>query len=109
MSEIKDEHQDIFVGENTTIHSSTKIIGPTYIGENTKIGSNSTIGPNTTIGNNCKVGTNTTIIDSIVWDKISLENNSTVSSVIINDNFMISNSNENINNIETEALNKKFS
>lgn len=101
LSEIKDEHQDIFVGENTTIHSSTKIIGPTYIGENTKIGSNSTIGPNTTIGNNCKVGTNTTIIDSIVWDKISLENNSTVSSVIINDNFMISNSNENINNIET--------
>ena len=102
LSEIKDEHQDIFVGENTTIHNSTKIIGPTYIGENTKIGANSTIGPNTTIGNNCKVGTNTTITDSIVWDKITLENNSTVSSVIINSDFMISNINENINNIETE-------
>ena len=108
LSEIKDEHQNIFVGENTTIHSSTKIIGPTYIGENTKIGPNSTIGPNTIIGNNCKVGTNDIIIDSIVWDKVSVENNSTVSSVILNSNFMISNNNENVNNIETEALNKKI-
>jgi len=95
LSEIKDEHQDIFIGENTTIHSSTKVIGPTYIGENTNIGANSTIGPNATIGNNCKVGTNTIITDSIIWDKITLENNSTVSSVIINSDFMISNINEN--------------
>lgn len=92
LSEIKDKHQDIFVGENTIIHSSTKIIGPTYIGENTKIAANSTIGPNTIIGNDCRVGPNNTITDSIVWDKITLENNSTVSSVIINSDFMISNS-----------------
>lgn len=108
LSEIKDEKQDIFVGANTIIHGSTKIIGPAYIGENTKIGPNSTIGPNTIIGNNCKVGTNDTIIDSIVWDKVSVENNSTVSSVILNSSFMISNSNENVNNIETEALNKEI-
>ncbi|MGH4122131.1 MAG: sugar phosphate nucleotidyltransferase [Clostridium sp.] len=108
LPEIKDEHQDIFVGENTTIHSSTKIIGPTYIGENTKIAANSTIGPNTIIGNDCRVGPNNTITDSIVWDKITLENNSTVSSVILNSDFMISNSNENVNNIKTDALNKKI-
>lgn len=102
--EIKDEHQDIFVGENTTIHSSTKIIAPSYIGENTTIAANSTIGPNTVIGNDCRVGTNTTIIDSIVWDKISLGNNSTVEGVIINSDFMISNSNGNMSNIKTEDL-----
>ncbi|MBU3145184.1 sugar phosphate nucleotidyltransferase [Clostridium sp. CF012] len=108
LSEIKGEHQNIFVGENTTIHSSTKIIGPTYIGENTKIAANSIIGPNTIIGNDCRVGPNNTIIDSIVWDKITLENNSTVSSVIINSDFMISNSNQNVNNVKTDALNKKI-
>ncbi|MGH4120806.1 sugar phosphate nucleotidyltransferase [Clostridium sp.] len=106
LSEIKDEHQGIFIGENTTIHSSSKIIGPTYIGENTRIGVNSTIGPNVSVGNNCKVGSNTIITDSIVWDKITFENNCTVSSVIINSDFMISNINENTNDIETEALNK---
>lgn len=102
--EIKDENQDIFIGENTIIHSSTKVIGPTYIGENTNIGANSTIGPNTTIGNNCKVGTNTIITDSIIWDHITLENNSKVFSVIIDSDFMISNVNE--NNAKTEILNK---
>ncbi|MGH4049904.1 MAG: sugar phosphate nucleotidyltransferase [Clostridium sp.] len=95
LPEIKDDNQDIFIGENTTIHGSAKVIGPTYIGENTNIGANSTIGPNATIGNHCKVGTNTIITDSIIWDKITLENNSTVSSVIINSDFMISNINEN--------------
>lgn len=87
--ELTDENQGIFVGENTTIHASTKIIAPVYIGENAKIGAYSTIGPNTIIGNNCRIGINNIIVDSIVWDKMSIQNNSTFSSIILNYNFMI--------------------
>jgi len=104
LPEFKDENQDIFIGENTIIHPSTKIIGPVYIGKDTKIGAHSTIGPNTTIGNNCIVGTNNIIIDSIVWDKINIKNNFTVSSVIHNSNFTIFKSNINMNTIGTEVL-----
>lgn len=108
LPEFKDENQDIFIGKNTTIHPSTKIIGPVYIGENTKIGAHSTIGPNTTIGNNCRVGINNIIIDSIVWDKISIQNNCTFSGSILNSKFMIFNSTINMNIIETEVLNRNI-
>lgn len=108
LSEFKDENQHIFIGENTIIHPSTKIIAPVYIGENTKIGSDCTIGPNTIIGNNCRVGTNSVIIDSIIWNKMMIQNNSTFSNIVLNSNFMIFNSIINKNTIETEVLNKNM-
>jgi mannose-1-phosphate guanylyltransferase len=108
LPEFKDENQNIFIGENTIIHPSTKIIGPVYIGENTKIGAHSTIGPNTVIGNNSKVGINSIIIDSIVWDKINIQNNSAFSCIIPNSKFMIFKSIMNMNIIETEVLNKNI-
>ena len=104
MPEIKDENQDIFIGENTIINPFAKIIGPVYIGENTKIDAYSTIGPNTVIGNKCKIGTNNVITDSIVWDKMIIQNNSTFSNMILNSKNMIFKSNT--NTIETEAVDK---
>ncbi|HEY5525333.1 MAG TPA: NDP-sugar synthase, partial [Clostridium sp.] len=50
MIEFKEENQGIFIGENTIIHPSTKIIAPVYIGENTKIEAYSIIGPDVIIG-----------------------------------------------------------
>ncbi|MDF2673032.1 MAG: Mannose-phosphate guanylyltransferase [Clostridiales bacterium] len=99
LPEFKDENQDIFIGKNTTIRPSTKIIGPVYIGENTKIGAYSTIGPDTIIGNNCKVGTNNKITDSIVWDKMSIQDNSVFSGIIINSKSTIPKRANNITNM----------
>ena len=45
LEEINYENKNIFIGENTRIHATAKIIGPAYIGENTKIGAYSIIGP----------------------------------------------------------------
>jgi mannose-1-phosphate guanylyltransferase len=108
LPEIMDKNQNIFIGKNTIIQPSAKIISPVYIGENTKIGAYSTIGPNTVIGNNCKVGTNNIITDSIVWDKMSIANNSLFTSIILSSNFMISKSNTNMSVIATEDLDKNI-
>ncbi|MDF2675225.1 MAG: Mannose-phosphate guanylyltransferase [Clostridiales bacterium] len=108
LPEFKNEGQDIFIGENTIIHASTKIIGPAYIGENTVIGAFSTIGPYTIIGNNCRTGSNNRITNSIIWDKMSIQDNSTFSDIILDSKFTILKSIFNMNINETDILNKKI-
>lgn len=108
LQEFKYEDQNIFIGENTIINPFAKIIGPVYIGENTKIDAYSTIGPNTVIGKNCRVGTNNIITDSIVWDKMNIQNNSTFVGIILNSKSMIIKSNINTRTTETEISNKKI-
>lgn len=105
MIEFKEENQGIFIGENTIIHPSTKIIAPVYIGENTKIGAHSIIGPDTIIGNNCTLGINNIITDSIIWDEITIKNNSTVSNAILSSNFKIFKRKINSKTIEPKVLN----
>jgi mannose-1-phosphate guanylyltransferase len=108
LQEFKYKEKNIFIGENTIINPFAKIIGPVYIGENTKIGPYSTIGPNAVIGNNCKVGINNIITDSIVWDKMNVQNNSTFVGIILNAKSMIIKSNTNIDTEENEILNNKI-
>ena len=91
LPEFGEKSKGIFIGINTRIHSTVKITAPAYIGENTRIGAYSTIGPNTIIGNGCKVGMNSKIISSIVWDKISVQNSSNVSGIIVNSVTQVSN------------------
>jgi mannose-1-phosphate guanylyltransferase len=108
LKEYKYEEQNIFIGENTIINPFAKIIGPVYIGENTKIDAYSTIGPNTVIGNYCKIGTNNIITDSIVWNKMNIQNNSTFVGIILNAKSMIIKSNIVTSNAETEISDKKI-
>jgi mannose-1-phosphate guanylyltransferase len=108
LAEFKDESQNIFIGENTTIHATAKIIAPVYIGENAKIGAYSTIGPNTVIGNGCRVGISNVIIDSIVWDKMSIQNNSTFSSIVLSSGFMVCKTITNTKATEGEIFGKNI-
>jgi len=106
LAEFNDKNQNIFIGKNTIIHPTTKIIGPVYIGENTIVGAHSTIGPNTIIGNNCRVGINNIIVNSIVWDKLNIQNNFTFPEIIYNSDFMIFKSTINTKTIRTGVLDK---
>lgn len=108
LPEFKGGKQEIFIDENVIIHPTTKIIAPVYIGKNTKIGPYSTIGPNTIIGNNCRVGVNNVITDSMIWDKMSIQDNCTFSNIILNSNFMVLKSNVNRDITETRELNKNL-
>lgn len=83
LPEFREKNWRIFIGDNTKIHATAKIIAPAYIGEGTRIDAYSTVGPNTVIGNGCSVGMNCRIANSIVWDKISIQNSSGVTGVIL--------------------------
>lgn len=107
-SEFKNTNQGIFIGENTIIDSSCKIIGPVYIGSNTKIGAHCTIGPSAVIGNNCTVGKNNKITSSIIWDDIELKNNCVFSGITDKSNFKIIRSSINTKTIETQVQSKNM-
>lgn len=108
LPEFNEGNKEIFIGENTIIHATAKIIAPVYIGENAKIGAYSTIGPNTVIGNGCRVGISNVIIDSIVSDKMSIQNNSTFSSIILSSDYMVCKSITNTKVVETELAKKNI-
>lgn len=91
LPELGENMQGVFIGSNTKIHATAKITAPVYIGENTRIDAYTTIGPNTIIGNHCKVGMNSKVINSIIWDKISIQNSSYISGTILNSISQISN------------------
>jgi mannose-1-phosphate guanylyltransferase len=107
-SEFKNTNRGIFIGENTVINSSTKIIGPVYIGKNTKIDAKCIIGPNVIIGNNCIVGASNKIMNSIIWDKINIQNNCMFSGTINNSDFTIIRSSINTKTIETQVQDKNM-
>lgn len=46
---------EVIIGENTTIHSNCKLLGPIIIGNNCEIGPNSYIGPYTSIGDKTRI------------------------------------------------------
>ena len=83
LPELRKDTRNIYIGVNTKIHATAKIIAPVYIGENTKVDAYSTIGPNTIIGNGCRVGMNSKIINSIVWDRITIQNSSDISGTVL--------------------------
>jgi mannose-1-phosphate guanylyltransferase len=106
LPEFEDLKMNIFIGENTKVHATAKIIGPVYIGENTRIGAYSIVGPNTIIGNNCSLGGNNTITDTIVWNKVNIQNNSTISNAILNANCLIATSSMATDTAKTQLLSK---
>jgi glucose-1-phosphate thymidylyltransferase len=63
---------NIMVGENSTIKSGAKIIGPVIIGKNCIIHSHTTIGPNASIGDNSIIA-KCDIKDSIIMANCNIE------------------------------------
>ena len=110
LKEFLNGNKHTFMGENAIIHPRAKIVDPVYIGKNTKIGAYCTVGPNTIIGDNCEIGMNNIIVDSIVWDKMIIQNNSVFSSSIISTDFMTCKSvaNTNPTEIKVVAVNKNI-
>ena len=88
LPEYGENSKGTFIGPNTKIHSTARITAPVYIGENSRIDAYSTIGPNTVIGSSCCVGINCKITNSIVWDKISIQNSTDVSGIILSSQIL---------------------
>lgn len=65
--------------------NGVKIIPPVSIGENVVIEEGSTIGPYASIGNNCNINKGCALNNSIVWDNITIPENSKIENSIIYD------------------------
>jgi mannose-1-phosphate guanylyltransferase len=99
--EYKDSNQHVYIGANPNIHPSVQIISPVYIGNHVSIGENSVIGPNSIIGDNCRVAANKTIAEAIIWDNISIQNDSIFLNIIYDSVFLIfENLNKNMRDTE---------
>jgi NDP-sugar pyrophosphorylase family protein len=58
----------VWIGRNSLLHPTSRLIPPVYIGENCRIGKNVEIGPDTVIGQNVIVDDEATISDSTILD-----------------------------------------
>lgn len=62
------------------------IIPPVTIGENVLIDTGSVVGPYASIGNNCNIQKGCTLNNSILWDNITIKENSKIEKSIVYDN-----------------------
>lgn len=79
---------NVMVGDNTTIKSGAKIIGPVIIGRNCTIGSEAYIGPNTSIGDNSNL-VRCNIEDSIIMTGCTMDCDIKIRKSIISHNSEI--------------------
>jgi len=99
---VKDENVELagntMIGTNSTIHSTSKILGPCIVGENCVIGENCVLGPNVSLGDNSKL-TNCSIQNSIIMENCTIDSN-----IKIKDSILASNSSITLNNNNEKVL-----
>lgn len=62
----------VFKDGNSNIDITATITGPVYIGNNVKIGAYATVGPNAVIGDNVCIQGGGSVINSILWNKVTI-------------------------------------
>ena len=77
---------EVSIGENTDIHPTARIKGPTVIGASCYIGPKAKISGPATIGDGCAIREGSVIEKSIIWRNARLEPHATVKKSIIADN-----------------------
>ena len=81
----------IWIGKNTTIDKTAKIIAPCIIGNFCIIEKNATVGPCTTIGNNSKVSMGSKVSESILWNNAFVGKNVKLDNCIVGNGAKVSN------------------
>ncbi|MDI6600155.1 MAG: NDP-sugar synthase [Thermoanaerobacteraceae bacterium] len=80
---------NIFIGKNSYISPTTKLIPPIVIGDNCYIADEVIIGPRTVIGNNIEIRSGSYIRNSIIWEGCKIGRGSKLSNTIIGINCTI--------------------
>lgn len=81
--------EGVWVGKNIQISPKAYLLGPIVIGEGCKIKDWAQIIGPTVIGNRCRISERVLIRESILWDGVSLSNNSKVEYSIVGGNSYI--------------------
>jgi len=80
----------IWIGKNTKIDKTVKIISPCLIGDFCTIEKNVVVGPYTTIGNNSIVSTDSKIVTSILWDNTFIGKNVKLNNCVVGSKAKVS-------------------
>ncbi len=73
----------IYANKSIKIHSTSRIIGPVWLGDNIRIGANVTIGPNVVIGDGFESGRGCVISDSVLWNNVSVGSGVSISKSVV--------------------------
>ena len=76
------------IGANVKVSPSAKMIGLVMLGDGTVIGDDVII-ENSVIGKNCDISRGSKIVESILWDNVRIDKDSSVNRAIIASNSMI--------------------
>ncbi len=71
------------MGKNVSIHPSAKVRGPVFLGDDVEVGANAVVGPNATILHHSVVSANAAVVDSIVFERVSIGANAAVENSIV--------------------------
>ena len=83
------EAKDAWIGNDTTIHPSARIIGPVIIGERTRISEDAVIFGPTIIGNNVAIGSGAMVENSVLWDNSSIGRSSEARNCLVDYNAVV--------------------
>lgn len=78
-----EEDRGVWIGRNTDIDPSAKIVAPTVIGDGCRVGRGALIGPLTCLGDGCQVGGGATVEGSTLHERVTVGNGATVSDSIV--------------------------
>jgi len=81
------------ISKTAKVHPTARIVEPVYIGDDAEIGSNAVVGPGSAVYRGAVVGSGATVIGSVVWDNVKIENGAWVeNSVLMSDCVVARNS-----------------
>jgi mannose-1-phosphate guanylyltransferase len=70
-------------GPGKATASTNNVIAPVFIGDGVQIDPSAKVGPNVVLGDGCNIGAGVRIIDSVLWDNVSVERGATIDEAII--------------------------
>ncbi|KAK3597090.1 hypothetical protein CHS0354_021193 [Potamilus streckersoni] len=79
---------NVYLSKDVTLARGCVLEENVLVGKGSVIGSNSFIS-NTVIGSNCKIGENVKLIDTYVWDGVTVENNCVINKSLLCDNVTV--------------------
>jgi len=76
------------IGQGARVSPSARLIGMVILGENTMVGDDVII-ENSVIGKNCEIARGSKVIESILWDNVRIEKDSSLNRAVVASNSQI--------------------
>ena len=80
----------IWIGKNTKIDKTVKVIAPCLIGDFCTLENNVIVGPCTTVGNNSKISAGSKVSNSILWDNTFIGKNVKLDNCVVGNKAKVS-------------------